>query len=300
MNGCPKCKSGCGFGATSQGALCCTEEEGLMRPTLENEMRTYDYPGDNVGTLYSPWRAPGYAPVGDPCGLAGGASEPGGAGDGGYPPNGIEQGFPGSELPELEGEPFVWKVGEAAEVSWDITANHGGGYSYRLCPKERISEGEACFAENQLDFVGDVQWIDSLSRGKLETKAFRTTQTKNNATWTRNPIPPCSGAYGGALNLPCRGSQFEAPLQDVYPATEFKATAGIYGFGSGTCDSGLEGRGCTPQEKAHWVDLFDFNIVDLVRVPELPSGEYLLSFRWDGEQTPQIWAGCSDVTIVNE
>ena len=24
-------------------------------------------------------------------------------------------------------------------------------------------------------------------------------------------------------------------------------------------------------------------------------GEYVLSFRWDCEQTPQIWAGCSDI-----
>merc|ERR1711934_802071 len=35
------------------------------------------------------------------------------------------------------------------------------------------------------------------------------------------------------------------------------------------------------------------------KIPEnLPSGKYVLSFRWDCEQTPQIWAQCADVTIT--
>ena len=34
------------------------------------------------------------------------------------------------------------------------------------------------------------------------------------------------------------------------------------------------------------------------QVPDIEPGEYVLSFRWDCEQTPQIWNGCSDITIV--
>ena len=41
------------------------------------------------------------------------------------------------------------------------------------------------------------------------------------------------------------------------------------------------------------------NIVDRVVVPAaLPAGEYLLSWRWDSEQTEQIWQNCADVTIT--
>ena len=38
-------------------------------------------------------------------------------------------------------------------------------------------------------------------------------------------------------------------------------------------------------------------IVDRVRVPEV-SGEFVLRWRWDCEQTPQVWSHCADVTIV--
>lgn len=37
--------------------------------------------------------------------------------------------------------------------------------------------------------------------------------------------------------------------------------------------------------------------MDKVKVPQLPPGDYVVSFRWDSEQTPQVWASCGDVTI---
>lgn len=40
-----------------------------------------------------------------------------------------------------------------------------------------------------------------------------------------------------------------------------------------------------------------FSLVDEVRVPE-QKGEYLLSFRWDCEQTPQVWNTCADIVVV--
>jgi len=40
-----------------------------------------------------------------------------------------------------------------------------------------------------------------------------------------------------------------------------------------------------------------FEIVDTVIVPDLP-GEYLLSWRWDNEQSPQIWNNCADIIIA--
>ena len=30
---------------------------------------------------------------------------------------------------------------------------------------------------------------------------------------------------------------------------------------------------------------------------DLAPGEYVLSWRWDCEQTPQVWNSCADVTV---
>ena len=40
-------------------------------------------------------------------------------------------------------------------------------------------------------------------------------------------------------------------------------------------------------------------IVDRVRIPaDLPPGDYVLGWRWDCEESNQIWQSCSDVRIV--
>merc|ERR1711998_508453 len=105
--------------------------------------------------------------------------------------------------------------------------------------------------------------------------------------WRRNPIPPCNPPIaGGALHTfdkACTGPTFE-PL-----------VPGAWGFGPGACGSSLPGTFCTPEE---FLDQnFDFGIVDQVQVPDVPPGDYVISFRWDSEQTPQVWTSCADVTI---
>lgn len=47
-------------------------------------------------------------------------------------------------------------------------------------------------------------------------------------------------------------------------------------------------------------DLYhDFSIVDTVVVPkDVAPGAYLVSWRWDCEQTTQIWQNCADIVIV--
>ena len=40
-------------------------------------------------------------------------------------------------------------------------------------------------------------------------------------------------------------------------------------------------------------------IKDLVEVPEdLEPGEYVLSFRWDCQKTPQVWSSCANIQVV--
>jgi len=55
-----------------------------------------------------------------------------------------------------------------------------------------------------------------------------------------------------------------------------------------------------PHYENMWNHMFSFNIVDKVKVPNIPPGEYILSSRWDCEQTPQIWSACSDITITSD
>ena len=38
-------------------------------------------------------------------------------------------------------------------------------------------------------------------------------------------------------------------------------------------------------------------IVDKVQLPNI-TGDYVLRWRWDTEQNPQIWSHCADVRIV--
>ena len=55
-----------------------------------------------------------------------------------------------------------WVRGQPAEVYWRITADHRGGYAYRLCkvPDEGvIGITESCFQDGHLDFYGDTAWI---------------------------------------------------------------------------------------------------------------------------------------------
>ena len=47
------------------------------------------------------------------------------------------------------------------------------------------------------------------------------------------------------------------------------------------------------QEKPFWV------FRDFVQVPAtLESGRYVLSFRWDSQNTPQVWNSCANINIV--
>jgi hypothetical protein len=42
----------------------------------------------------------------------------------------------------------------------------------------------------------------------------------------------------------------------------------------------------------------DWAIVDSVRVPTTVVGAFVLRWRWDTDQNPQIWTHCADIIIV--
>jgi len=294
------CTIGCDKCGGTNGAATCPKQQ--AKATLPQELRTYNVKSKDCGV--NPWCAPGSAPVLDSCGLAGGDVDEGKQGNGGVPPDFYKQGFKGTEVPfgagTASGHPVTtWKAGKTAEVAWAITANHGGGYQYRLC-KRSEAQTEACFQRTPLEFANaDTQWIqwggDFNNRTQIPALTVSNGTIPTGSQWRRNPIPACGLPTGGAMHT-CpfagqAGFQFPPPGED-------RARPGwkLGGFGSGACDSGLNKfTACTASMYAN--QMFHFSIVDQVKVPAGLSGDYVLSFRYDSEQTPQVWAGCSDITI---
>ena len=109
-----------------------------------------------------PWCAPGTAPVKTPCGFFGG---------------GYEQ--EGRDMRDLSAMPVAlqdtWTTGTTAEVGFSITANHGGGYSYRLCPADS-DLSEECFQAHTLSFTGNLsKVVDESGKTLAIVPAMRTT-----------------------------------------------------------------------------------------------------------------------------
>jgi hypothetical protein len=112
----------------------------------------------SAADLYSqhPWRAPGSAPVVDPCGMAGGDPSPGPGAAVFASTQFAAQGSTGTAALKKGAPSASWSAGETVEVSWGIRANHGGGYQYRICPaSEPLTE--ACFQRTPLPFSGPSQ-----------------------------------------------------------------------------------------------------------------------------------------------
>jgi hypothetical protein len=247
--------------------------------TLPYEARSMkDIPSFGDFTRHHPWRSPGSAPVYDSCGLAGGSfvnnDRAGGLGN---VTIAHKQGAFGSALPRLDAKwTLQWTAGQEAEVSWGITANHAGGYSYRLCPESEPLT-EKCFQKTPLAFAGVKSWLRWKNGEQIEIDALRVTQgtTPAGSEWSRNPIPTCAGVGVGQPYMPCDGPQFPPPAG---------CNETCWGYTAGGKSSTLE----LPE------------IVDKVLVPkDLPPGNYVVSWRWDCEQTPQVWLGCGDVTVVS-
>jgi hypothetical protein len=43
--------------------------------------------------------------------------------------------------------------------------------------------------------------------------------------------------------------------------------------------------------------LSPFDAANVVATLKVPAGDYVVRWRWDAEQSPQIWSGCGDITI---
>lgn len=265
-------------------------------PTLDPALRTYQnytIPGTNNTIDYTarnPWRSPGSASIFSPCGVAGG--NPNGCPIGALASDCAGGGYsygPRAEHLQLNNSMITnWSVGGVEEVAWGFVANHGGGYSYRLCKVDNLdavgSISEDCFQEIPLDFVGDTQWIQygEDNRNRTAIPAVRTSQGTYppGSEWTRVPIPACLDPFnnGGGFFF----SNTSCPYGTHFP----QPGAGLHGYGS--------------RYQAAGKPDFQWSIVDLVKIPkDLVPGFYILSFRWDCEQTPQVWSTCANLRLTS-
>jgi hypothetical protein len=166
-----------------------------------------------------------------------------------------------------------WTAGAAYEVSWSIEANHGGGYSYRLAPANGPLNEET-FGKMPLKFVGlqKLRWGGGKANGGEEIE-FNGTYVSTGTTppgsmWSRNPIP--------RNDMHQTGQGFEPVCVE-------------FGMDAAMCSGMEDGRGGAEPT---------MEIVDKVMIPkDTPPGEYVLGWRWDCEESNQIWQSCSDITI---
>ena len=257
---------------------------------------------------HNPWRAPGTAPIGDACGFAGGtpwAPEVGEAGD--YQKTRYaHHGMRGTALPPMD-TGVEWTLGTTAEVTWQVSNNHGGGYSYRLCPFEN-NLTETCFQAHPLEFVETEQRIvtrDGVLHPVANPVFVSGADLVHPASshWSMIPIP---STILGPLCLPGPNDTDATPFHCLPNET---AVGSKPSYPCGPCP-GTPGSDCSrcdntqvpsfpPPMSGATGNSHSHGIRDVLKVPsDLPAGKYVLGFRYDCEATAQVWSSCSDITLV--
>jgi len=255
-------------------------------------------------TKYNPWRAPGKSPVFDACGMAGGvAHEVFNAGA--YNTTKFaKQGDLGSKVLPKRPSGIVWRKGSVINTSWQNTAEHGGGYQYRLCPaSEALTED--CFQRMPLEFATpdkhQLIFNDTAKNRMIDARVVPNSVT-GTGDWMMNPLPygdeNCHGCcdyvvpHGTHCKWHCPGCGHPCYAADGACPVD---CAHYPGLPHGGADSKYF------PNRLPGIDSHDFAIQDSLKVPSnIPVGEYVLGWRWDAEATSQVWSSCADITIVDD
>jgi len=249
---------------------------------------------------FHPWRAPGHAPVFDACGMAGGVQQEV-FNAGAYNTTAhAKQGDLGSQVLKPRPSGTTWHRGATAKARWQMTARHGGGYQYRLCPRSEPLT-EACFQKTPLAFANQKTHTALFSNRSVTIPATLVTDGPA-AGWMRMPVPdtdqhPCdykvapgehcraaSGSLCPGCGAPWYAADDACPTPcDIFPGLPHYTSADLTHFPNPLPD----------------VSFHEYAIEDELAVPtHLPAGEYVLGWRWDAEMTSQVWSSCADITIV--
>mmetsp|Transcript_88930 Transcript_88930/g.167600 ORF Transcript_88930/g.167600 Transcript_88930/m.167600 type:complete len:381 (-) Transcript_88930:57-1199(-) len=301
--GCPSCDH---LSGRRQIDLCGLGKKATINDAQYRSVNREAAPGSTQDIYkHNPWRAPGTAPVYDACGLAGGTPWAAEVGEAGVytKTKYAHHGMNGTSLPPMD-TGVKWTIGGAAEVTWQVENNHGGGYSYRLCPADEPLT-EACFQKHPLDFVTDQQGIVFKNGTVLPIKGTFVTEgtSPEKSMWSMIPLPTdalgprCLPGPNDTKSTPNACQPWENHLVEG-PCVPCPGTPGS---DCSRCDNNVGGKpsfkppcdGCQGCTHSH-------AIRDMVKVPsDLKPGKYVLSWRWDCEATAQVWLNCADVTLVN-
>ena len=151
----------------------------------------------------------------------------------------------------------------------------------------------------------------------------------NGSTWTQVGLPACADdgtSFGLNTNMACDEPMFQngtCSFFTIYKTLNCNKAflllchtlhrIATHGFVSSQFDfvfleltnAGFWGFGKTflggnSKELQNLIDSQgenSFSIVDQVKVPEGHTGDFVFQWRWDCEQTPQVWTQCGVVTI---
>jgi len=233
-------------------------------------------PGSDDVKDRRPWRAPGTTVPASPCGH-----------------QQINPAVDGLSLPPTPRD--RWQAGATVSVSHSIGANHGGGYSWRLCRDDGNlttatppDVAENCFRQNPLRFADEVHVVRWRNGTEVTIPATQTDigTVPAGSQWRRNPIPATE--FCGMWRCDCKWIEgweegfcpaFQPPCEGCW--------GGVVDAQGGKANSGNEG----------------FSVLDKLIVPEgQPAGNYVLQWRWDTESLPaqQVWTNCADITVDNQ
>jgi len=287
----------------------------LLDPTYRTTNQHTTFGSHEDFWRFNPWRAPGQAPVFDPCGMAGGSTiarfNAGEYNTTRY----AKQGDLGSEVLRPRPSGTVWKRDSIARVRWQQSANHGGGYQFRLCPASEALT-EACFQAHPLAFARETHTIRFANASRDVEIAATVVKSGGGKGWMKWPFPNyANGQCDYVVPFPkhcderCPGCG----------APHFAADKACPCDCNSNCDrsadpdwyKGLPAGNANPEDFPDPLpgnqpgdDFPDqhqstFAIEDTLAVPaDITPGEYVLGWRWDAEMTSQIWQSCSDITIA--
>jgi len=284
-------------GCVGDGCMYFSDGMLIQEPTYDDiSFRTWNieakYKGD--WTRNHPWRAPGHASPWDACGC-----------QDQFGPSPCRS--PGSQLPVHEDKIETWTAGGTAWAWWAIQFNHGGGYQYRLCPKSKELTNE-CFEEMPLEFASHshtVSYDGGFMAGKpdvvVDAVDMDVGTKPAGSVWRRLPMPHCN------CDNPANHCVMDPPYNPERKAYEQQQMPSWYeahrAKGGYECDTGFQFP--PPAEGVYGMgaagNSFNkhgavFRVGDELRVPDT-AGDYVLQWRWDCEETKQVWSSCADVRI---
>jgi hypothetical protein len=158
----------------------------------------------------------------------------------------------------------TYSAGEIATVEWCVSdaADHGGLYSYRMCSDESITA----------KFIDPAHTPTAAEEAALEACFQEGILSCTDVPGQSCPVhSECQNGWGCAKAT----SWFTCGPKD-----------------SGRCKSKGVGK-C----QCHNGD--GSLLRDQVRMPNFVSNHTLLGFRWDSEDTAQLWMNCADVALVD-